>query len=206
MLNNYAQEAVMTLLNSDFVTQTTKQVLQQRLEKQSVETPTFFEADAFITLKAVCMRLIPQPTTDRIIDLAGSLDENLTAGIGNGWRYNTMPPDNKAFTLGLNGINQESNLKYGQNFHLLEATKQDEVLTSIQSGDVAGLIWKTLPAPLFFEELLVALVEIYYSHPITKSNIGDVSFADAKGWTNIGLNKLDSHEPQQIKKDTHASN
>jgi hypothetical protein len=56
-----------------------------------------------------------------------------------------------------------------------------------------------VPANKFFEELLASLAELYYSHPLAKEEIGEVAFADKKGWQQIGLNQLESHEPLPIK-------
>jgi len=168
-------------------------------------TPFFFDAESFLTLGAVCRQLIPQPNPKRMVDLAGCLDDMLAAGKGNGWRYNAMPTDEAAFTMGLKGISETASLMYGSRFHQLAATEQNHLLTLIQSGDVTGTTWKLLPAQLFFEELLAALVEIYYSHPYAKEEIGEVAFADAKGWEKIGLNEWEAHEPLPLKEEEHAS-
>lgn len=192
------------MLPTDLVTSNTRLVLQNRFDRKQVTEPLFFDADSFLVLHAVCKRLIPQSDPDRMVDVAGCLDDMLAEGKGNGWRYDAMPADEKAFTSGLTGIDQTAVSKYGQRFHFLLAKEQDEILASIQSGATADLTWQTLPATLFFEELLAALVEIFYSHPFAKEEIGEVAFADAKGWQKIGLHELEDHEPKPIKETLHA--
>ncbi len=202
--DHYPSGTVQALLPTDLVTPATRYALQERLQKEPVSRPLFFDADSFITLRAVCMRLIPQPNSDRMVDLPGNLDDLLAKGKGNGWRYDTMPADGDAFTMGLEGINETAGLMYGRPFHQLTTTGQDNILGLIQSGVASGAAWKVLPATLFFEELLSALVEIYYSHPYAKDDIGDATMADAKGWQKIGLNELEVQEPTPLKEEVYA--
>lgn len=201
--DHYPHGTVQALLLTDRLTSNTCEALQKRLEKIYTATPRFFDANTFLTLRAVCMRLIPQQQ-ERMIDLAGSLDEILAEGKGNGWRYDTMPADGKAFMMGLYGINKTSVSDFGRVFYLLEAKEQDKILTSIQSGAARGLTWELISGKLFFEELLAAVTELYYSHPFAKEEIGEVAMADVKGWQKIGLNELEEHEPEILKEELHA--
>ncbi len=202
--DHYPKGTVQALMLTDIVTSTTRSALQNRIDRKYITEPTFFEAGIFVTLRAVCMRLIPQPEAERMVDLAGCLDGILAEGKGNGWRYDAMPADGKAFIIGLHGINKTSATMFGQGFHLLTVQQQDEVLTSIQSGSATGLTWNVIPAKLFFEELLAAIVELYYSHPYAKEQIGEVAMADAKGWQKMGLNELEAHEPETLKEKLYA--
>ncbi len=196
--DHYPHGTVQALLLTDLVSESTRHVLQNRLVKPQVAAPLFFDAEAFDTLRAICMRLIPQPEEHRTVDLAGWLDSVLAGGKGNGWRYDKMPDDGKAFTIGLNGINETAASVFGRHFHLLAANEQDEVLSLVQTGKVSDPVWQVMPAHLFFEELLAALVEQYYSHPFAKEDIGEVAMADAKGWKKIGLNEREAHEPETV--------
>ncbi len=88
---------------------------------------------------------------------------------------------------------------YDKTFDLLAEAEQDDVLSDVQSGKAKGKIWEQMPASLFFQELLTSLTELYYSHPLAKEEIGEVAFADGKGWQSIGLNEHEEHEPLSIK-------
>lgn len=192
----YPSNTVEDLLKTDYVNQNTAVILKHRSCQQPINSPSFFKAEQFKILKSISERLIPQNHHFEKVDLAGMLDGQLAAGKGNGWRYSKMPPDGKAFNQGIKGIVETSDRMFGENFIDLDDAEQDAVLTAVQQGHAQGKIWEQMPAKLFFEELLTALAELYYSHPIAKNDIGDVSFADAKGWENIGLNKLDVQEPR----------
>lgn len=196
--NTYPQGTVRALLNTDLVSSETRNVLKERLEREEIIKPSFFDKETFITLRAVCNRLIPQNNREKVVDVAGCLDSVLAEGKGNGWRFDKMPPDEKAHLTGLYGINETSKIMFGADFKLLGEAEQDQVLSSIQNNIAGGKAWETMPAHLFFEELLAQLVELYYSHPYAKEEIGEVAMADAKGWQKIGLNQLEAYEPKVL--------
>ena len=198
--DHYPPGSVSALLNTDSVMPQTRDVLIGRLERKKILSPSFFDKDIFITLQCVCERLLPQPGRENKIDLAGLLDEMLAEGKGNGWRYNKMPPDGEAFKKGIQGINETSELMFGAAFKQLDEPKQIGVLSAVQKNIAPGKTWETLPANLFFEELLAQIVEIYYSHPWAKEEIGEVAFADTKGWQKIGLNEMEIMEPKPLNK------
>lgn len=198
---SYSSGTVQALLQTDLVTPQTKQVLQQRIDAKPVMAPQFFSIDEFKILKAVCDRLIPQQRQNPI-DIAGQLDTDLAANKGNGWRYDSLPPDQQTFKSGIKGVEETADKLYHSSYINLPEKQQDEVLTRIQNGNAMGETWQQLPGKLFFEELLSRLVEFYYSHPIAKDEIGDVSFADAHGWQQIQLNEKEMQEPMPAEETT----
>ncbi len=192
--NHYPSGSVRELLKTDLVKPHTLIVLKDRLQRKKTFAPVFFDTETFNILSSVCMRLIPQKDRPKKIDLPGLLDEQLSVGTGKGWRFNQLPPDKILYIRGLNGINETCELMYNKTFDLLAEEEQDAVLSDIQSGKPKGKIWEQMPG-LFFQELLTLLTELYYSHPLAKEEIGEVAFADGKGWLNIGLNEHEAHEP-----------
>lgn len=186
------------LLDSGVVNERTREVLQARLLKPAITEPRFFSAAQFATLRAVCARLIPQPE-NATIDLPGLLDGNMKSGTGKGWRYANMPSDMRTLAAGLKGIEQTTHALMGADFASISEAWQNDVLRIVQGGNPPGEIWTILPAARFFEELLTALVELYYSHPIAKAQIGDISFADAQGWVRIGLHQQRENQLTEAK-------
>ena len=176
------------LLGSAHVTAPTRRALRNRLTCPPVTQPRYFDESAFAALTAVCARLIPQPMLSDRVDVAGSIDTRLADGEGTGWRYAAMPPDGVAHRLGMQGIDQVARLRFQVGFTDLGASQQDQVLLSIQHGDVDGGVWSALPAVLFFEVLLTGAVAAYFSHPLAQHSIGCMALADAKGWQTIELN------------------
>ena len=193
----YPPGTVRSLLDTSQVTPKTREVLKARLAEKPASDPSFFSTESFAILKAASDRLISQ---SQGIDLAGALDRRLSIGTGDGWRYNTMPPDPIAHQAGLSGLEESAYVLFNRSFVALSESEQDAVLTAIQQGKAPGKTWETMPSVRYFEELLTELTETYYSHPLAQEEIGYVGMADAKGWRAIGLNQLEPWEPQSGKK------
>ncbi|MEO6916944.1 MAG: gluconate 2-dehydrogenase subunit 3 family protein [Chitinophagaceae bacterium] len=196
-MTRYPENTIIDLFGGEMMTESTKNVLEERLSVPEKQIPDFFSPPDFRILVAVSNRLLPQDGA-RKIDLAGMLDSSLASKTGNGWRYDLMPPDEDSFRRGMNGIEETSNALFNASFLSLPETRQDEILLAIQEGHPAGATWNELPASLFFEELLVALTELYYAHPFGREEIGDLSVADKPGWKHIGLNQLELREPRSL--------
>jgi hypothetical protein len=191
----YEAGSVRMLIESDLVTPATRVALRARLAAPMVVDPLFFGAAEFMTLCAVCDRLIPQPERPRPIDLCGSLDTLMASGSGDGWRYAHMPPDARAQADGLAGIEQAALGMYAAAFTTLTDAEQDDVLGAVQCGVAPGTVWEALDARRYFEELLALVVDIYYSHPLGAEEIGYAGMADAHGWQQIGLGQREEQDP-----------
>lgn len=196
----YPPGTVRALLDTDHVTGVTRDVLQSRLAALTAPaTPTrFFDTQTFQALRAACARLIPQSDRSCLVDLARQIDQRLADGDGNGWRYDSLPPDGEAYRRGLRGLDESADALFGQAFTALDGPRQDQVLAAVQRGDAPGEIWATMPPDRFFEELLAELCEWYYSDPLSQEEIGYVGMADASGWQEVGLNQLMPHEPRAL--------
>ena len=197
MQNSYPGGTVRALLETDLVTEKTRQVLTERLEAKP-GSPQFFSASEFSLLRKICDQLILQEPDREFIDVAGKIDERLHEGGSDGWRYDTMPPDGDAYKRGLAGVDETAVAMYHQTFQLLETSQRDDVLHQIQRAEAPGETWKSLPANRFFEELLAEATNTYYAHPIAQEEIGYVGMADVPGWQRIGLNEREEREPEEV--------
>ncbi len=195
---HYPTGTVRALLDTDAITDATRQVLASRLAPPPYE-PMYFTPDEYALLRAVSDRLIPQDDHPERVDIVRGIDERLALGKSNGWRYDEMPADGDAYRLGLTGIDETAQALFQRPFSQLAGEQQDAVLKAIQTGEASGITWQTLPADRFFEELLTEAVENYYSHPVAQEEIGYVGMADRPSWQRIGLNQLEDREPKEIK-------
>lgn len=176
----YPAGSAADLIASDHVAAPTRAALQARAARPKV-LPRWFDADDFALLEAVCARLItgvPQ------VDIAGAIDARLADGIGDGWRYDALPPDGEAYRAGLRAIDATAVSFHAQPFVTLDAGQQDEVLTAVQ-----------LASQRWFEELLAEATETAYANPAVQAAIGYAGFADLPGWTAIGLDQREAREP-----------
>lgn len=46
-----------------------------------------------------------------------------------------------------------------------------------------------------FEELLAEGAEIFFAHPLAQDDLGYAGYADAHGWTRIGLGEREARDP-----------
>ncbi len=169
------------LLQSRHVSSATRKALEDKL--QTPKRSGYFNDAQLQTLAAVSARLIPQLAGGPTVDLPLKLDAQLTHGKGKGWRYDILPPDEVLFKQGLDAIEKAAG------FASLDTEKQDAFLESLQKGEVRNMDWPAEVQQRFFVELLAALTAIFYSHPIGRAEIGDLSFADLPNWQALGLNE-----------------
>ncbi len=176
----------------------TRRVVLDRL--RHVPARAFFSAAEFATLEAACARLLPQDDRppDLRIPLAPVIDQRLTKGEGNGYRYEPMPWDDEAYRRGLAGLDETSRaLCAGNGFADLAPGQQDAVLAAVEGGDPPGEAWRHLPAKRFFKLLLQDVVEVYYAHPAAWNEIGFQGPASPRGHVRLALGKRDPWEAEE---------
>jgi gluconate 2-dehydrogenase gamma chain len=172
-----------SLLASDRLTEPTRVALWARLDRR-YGMPRVLGAVQMQTLKAASARLIPTPELAGIVDLAGAFDAKLAAGEGDGWRYAEAPPDRQLHSLGLDALDAAARARLGAAFCDLSPERQDALLAAAASGE---LDFGGLNAAVWFEELLSALVELHYAHPLVQVSIGYDGMADAGGVQAVSL-------------------
>jgi len=172
-----------SLLASDRLTAPTRAALRARMDRRYGE-PLLFDEVQMQTLAAASARLIPAPDLADAVDLAGALDAALAQGEGDGWRYADAPSDSRLHTLGLDALNAAALARFASSFRDLSPERQDALLSSAASGELESA---GIDAALWFEELLCALVELHYAHPLVQVSIGYDGMADAHGVQAVGL-------------------
>jgi gluconate 2-dehydrogenase gamma chain len=192
----YPPGTVRALMGTDALTPPTRHALTQRLAVP--DQPRFFQPDEWALLRSVRERLFPQPDRAEPLEPEWELDQRLSAGKTNGWRYDGFPADGETFRRALAAINETAQQQFGTNWYALSDAQRDELLRNVQRGEVPESRWWSTPPVRFFEELLAELTEIYYAHPIAQEEIGYVGMADASGWTRIGPNEREDREPQAL--------
>lgn len=192
--DHYPAGTVRALLETDFVTMPTAAALKRRLEPVAVHDDLLDES-GFALLAAICERLIPQGDRAEPIDIAARLHRQIATGGGDGWRYATLPQDEAAWRAGVTGVDESARALAGRGFVELGDDERDAVLVAVQRGTAAGATWSSLDPKRWFEELLAATCEVYYSHPLAQEEIGYVGMADGHGWDQVGIGARAAHEP-----------
>lgn len=171
------------LLAGDRLTAPTRAALRARMDRRYA-APQLFDAVQMQTLRAVSARLIPDPDLGPTVDLAGALDAALAKGESDGWRYADTPPDPRLHALGLHALNAAALARFGSSFSDLNPERQDALLSCAALGDLENA---GIDTARWFEELLCALVELHYAHPLVQVSIGYDGMADAHGVQAVSL-------------------
>jgi hypothetical protein len=150
------------------VTPATRRVREARRAPKPEAPPRRLSHAQFGTLVAVVDVLRPPYPRPTAAEIAQEIDARLAAGESDGWRYAPMPPDDEAYARGLDHLTAE-----------FAKRTPEAVVRALAAGETR---WPDVDARRFFEELLVEVVEIAYSHPVVQDAIGYDGFADAQGW------------------------
>jgi hypothetical protein len=173
----------------------TRSVIDARLAI-SPDTHRFLDEREWLTLRAVCARIIPQPERrERPVPIAALIDQKLFENHGDGYRDSRLPPLREAWRRGLRALEEESQHRYGKGFHQLEPLSQDDLLSSVQHGKTDHPAWEGMPPQVFFtKRLLHDITTQYYAHPTAWNEIGFGGPAAPRGYVRMDFDRRDPWE------------
>jgi len=192
-----------TLSQSAFWDQATRDLVLDRVEN----TPPlrFFSPAEAATLDAVFARLVPQDdrTPERRIPILPVVDAKLHHGIGDGYRFEDMPPDGEAMKLGSRAIDEMARHVHGRGFVEVSAPDQERLLRSIHDGDPVGSsdVWDRMPPERFWQLLVQFAAEAYYSHPWAWDEIGFGGPAYPRGYFRLDGGRAEPWEVAESRYD-----
>lgn len=200
MADRYPGYDVLNKRNSISWNDQTRAVIDRRMAIDP-DKHEFFTDEEWPTLRAICARIVPQPPgRAHPAPIAAMVDEKLHANSGDGYRDARLRPMRDAWRHALAAINAEAKSRYGRRFHELGELLQDDLLTSVQKGDVHDKSWRELPAKLFFQKrLLHDIVSSYYAHPAAWSEIGFGGPASPRGYVRMNFDRRDPWEAAETK-------
>ena len=180
------------LIADGLVSKPTAAALLPRLEPAPTTHSAFFEEETFGILVALAARLRPRTFRPTALELALRIDARLQLGKTDGWRYDALPSDGDAYSRGLRALNAEAVARYETPLAELDGASADTMIMALQRGETRA-VWD-VPPIRFLEDLLAEVVALAYAQPCAQAAIGYVGYADAKGWTRIGLNRREDWE------------
>ncbi|HEY1682908.1 MAG TPA: gluconate 2-dehydrogenase subunit 3 family protein [Candidatus Tumulicola sp.] len=163
-----------TLSQQKFWDATTREVVLDRVE--NVPDIRFFDARQAKLLEAICNCILPQDDRDQAhrIAIVPQIDRRLYEDSHDGYRFEQMPPDREAYTLGLEAIEQISHALHERGFVEIGTVEQEAILRSLHQGKPSGAheIWNRMPVHRFWMLLVQDCAEAYYAHPWAWDEIG----------------------------------
>lgn len=182
----------------------TRRVIDRRLAVS--RDPAFFNEAEWRTLGALCERIMPQPKDRPPVPLAAYVDDKITGGHSDGYRYAELPPQGEAWKRGLSALDAEAGAAHGQYFHQLAPDQQDALLRRMQQGDLRHEAWGGMPCKPFFEHRVVAdITHAYYAHPVAWNEMGFGGPASPRGYVRLKLNQRDPWEPVEDRPGSDAA-
>lgn len=179
----------------------TRRAVRRRLEE--IPPIRFFSEHEARTLAAVAERIIPQPdrTESKKVPIVPWIDEKLYEDERDGYRYEELPPQPRAWRLGLRGIDEAARALFeDKTFVELDTLSQDVVLSHIERGEVLSATWEQLPPARFFKSVLsITIVKIYYAHPLAWNEIGYNGPSSPRGHVRKWEGGVDPWEAQEGK-------
>jgi hypothetical protein len=186
-----------TLGQKDYWDATTRHTVLHRV--LDVPELRFFSPGQARLMEAICRHVIPQDDRDesRRIPVVPQIDKRLQERQIPGYRYENMPPDEEAYTLLLEAVEQMAVKAHGRGFLDLDLRLQDELLKSLHDSKPsgAGEIWKRLPVNRVWQLLVQDCIEAYYAHPWAWDEIGFGGPAYPRAYT-----RLENGEPEPWEK------
>jgi hypothetical protein len=171
----------------------TRQAIDRRLAVHP--GPRFFSDTDWLTLGAVCARIVPQPEDRPPVPLPAYVDEKMFENTIDGYRFAKLLPQGEAWKAALGALDAEARDKHRAAYHALPAPEQDALLTRMQRGELDGPLWRGMPSDLFFSKrVLHDIVGAYYAHPTAWSEIGWAGPASPRGFVRLDKNMRDPWE------------
>jgi hypothetical protein len=193
MTDRYPGYDVLAKRDTQSWNEQTRSVIDKRLNIP--RDPRFFTPTEWLTLGAICARIMPQPTDRPAVPLPAYVDQKMADNIQDGYRYAELPPQGEAWRRGLAALDDAARLSHTTVFHVASETQQDQLLWQMQRGELTGAAWGDMPCRSFFEHrLLPDITHAYYSHPTSWNEIGFGGPASPRGYVRMRLDRRDPWE------------
>jgi hypothetical protein len=194
-----------TLSQQPYWDEATRKTVQQRVT-HSLELH-FFTPEETPLIEAIFEHLLPQSDREEKyrVPIVPIVDERLHKNRLDGYRYENMPPDQEAYRLGLQAIEEMAHHTHGRGFLVLTSLEQDQMLRTIHDGDPQGAhhIWQRMPIERFWMLLVQDAAEAYYAHPYAWDEIGFGGPAYPRAYMRL---ERGEPEPWEVEEQRHEWN
>lgn len=200
MRERYPSYDVLSKRHTPSWNEPTRRVIDQRLSMS--REPRFFTEEEWVTVNAICDRIVPQPNTRPPIPVAAIIDDKLAKNVTDGYRDSRLPRLQEAWRRGLTALDSEARTRHRAPFHTIGVAEQDVLLTKMQHGALDNSAWGGMPCKLFFSQRMVHdIVGAYYSYPTSWNEIGFGGPASPRGYVRLGADRRDPWEAAEAKYD-----
>ena len=181
------------LANEDNWDEATRAVVRARLGDPP--PMRFFSGPEQPTLRALCDVATAQDAEPRV-PVAEMVDEKLSAGRLDGFRYADMPADPEAWRLVLRGLDESARTRFGvERFADCGSDEREAIFGAFADASLHGGVWDQLNVARAFAVCMRAILAAFYSHPWAWNEIGYGGPAYPQGYMRMGpTSVLEPHE------------
>jgi Gluconate 2-dehydrogenase subunit 3 len=158
----------------------------------------FFTPVEATTATALFDQLLDQNEHTRL-PIVQHVDSRLAEQQTDGWRFDDMPDDGRAWRGSLAALDAEAATRHGQGFAACSSQQQRELIQAVQ--DAGSTCWHGLNALHLWNLWTRYACTAFYAHPSAWDEIGFPGPAYPRGYKNPGVN---TREPFEVP-DAHPS-
>ena len=122
------------------------------------------------------------------------IDARLADGQTDGWRYEDMPEDGRAWRDTLAHLDSDAKERFGAGFAYCDGSEQAAIVQAVQ--DLGSRDWHGLPAGHVWSLWTRYACTALYAHPAAWDEVGFPGPAYPRGYKNIGV---DAREPFEVR-------
>jgi hypothetical protein len=191
-----------TLDQQEYWDDATRAVVLERVH--NIPPIRFFAGNRELA-QAIFDRIMPQD--DRLpetrIPILHYIDNRLSEGITDGYRFIDVPSEAECYRMGFKGIEEIAQALHGASFTALGPTEQDEILESLRDNRPGGGqdVWAHLSPKRFFQLMVQDAAGAYYCHPFAWDEVGFGGPAYPRGYMRIERGEA---EPWEVEEQVYA--
>jgi hypothetical protein len=178
----------------------TRRVVLDRLH--NVPPFRFFTLAEVDTLKAFC-DLVTAQDEDPRIPVLSYIDEKLQSGVGDGYQYYDMPADGEVWRLLARGLDAEARTLTFDSFAAAPLEAQVGVVHRFSKAQLHGRAWDTVNVGRVWKIVMRYVVQAFYSHPWSWTEIGFGGPAYPRGYGAFGSPHLGEEESWETEESVH---
>ena len=168
----------------------TRAVITDRLNKKP--DIRFFTPAERATAAALMNQLMGQHDERGSIDIVGLVDARLLRGDGDGWHYDTMPPDPQAWRDSLAALDDDARERFDADFALCDGDQQATLIETVRTDQKPR--WHGMPPTAVWSLWTRYSATAFYAHPDLWNEIGFDGPAYPRGYKNLGVDRRESFE------------
>jgi hypothetical protein len=171
----------------------------RRLVLARVDDPPqirFFTATEARALRAFCDVAVAQDDDPRIPVLE-AVDDRLASGRGVGYRHVGLPPDGDLWRQVARGLDEQAARRGAAPFAELAEEDRLTIVGAFADGELTGGVWEVLDVSLAWSVVMRDVLDAFYAHPWSWSEIGFAGPAYPRGFARLAPGQREAWEAEE---------